>query len=57
MPTIDTKKIRNGTVYMDGKPIIEIQEIESPEMSIARGKFIDKLKADKNRNICIHGNV
>lgn len=38
MPTIDTEKIRNAAIYMDGEPIIELQE-----MDIAEEKFIDKL--------------
>lgn len=44
MPTKDTEKIRNAAVYIDGGAIKGIQEIELPEISAAKEKFIDKLK-------------
>ena len=42
MPTKNHEKIINAAVYIDGKPIKEIQEIELPEISIKRETFIDK---------------
>lgn len=44
MPTKNHEKIINAAVYIDGKPIKEIQEIELTEISIKRETFIDKLK-------------
>ena len=44
MLTKNIEKIRNATVYIDGKPIKGIQKIELPEISAAKEKFIDKLK-------------
>lgn len=35
MPTIDTEKIRNAVIYMDGEPIMK--------MDIVEEKFTDKL--------------
>lgn len=43
MPTKDTEKI-NVVAYIDGKPIEGIEEIILPEISAARGNFINKLK-------------
>lgn len=44
MPTKNHEKITNAAVYIDGKQIKGIQEIELPEISIKRETFIDKLK-------------
>lgn len=50
MPTKDYEKIRNAAVYMDGKPIKRIQEIELPEMRIQResaiGRIIKLIKSE-----------
>lgn len=47
MPTKNIEKIRNATVYIDGKPINVIQEIKLPEIDTERETFIDKLKKIK----------
>lgn len=49
MPTKDAEKI-NAVAYIDGRPIGGIKEITLPEISAAKGNFINKLKkADTDR--------
>jgi hypothetical protein len=51
MSTIDTKKIRNATVYMDGKPIIEIQENDQETLKKMKVKRRNKVTPEELRNL------
>lgn len=53
MPTKNAEKIAQAAVYIDGKPIKRIQEIELPEMKRKRETIINRLIKLIRFGICL----